>query len=120
MTSILQVLHVVVKKPFKDYLKEQYNTWLLENDLQYTRTCKLKKPSLNSLSLDTTRLAKNNSEFYYKRFQKVFQMHSMGQRITIYGNVMNRNQRRDPAIQEGLTYKKAIQKILVPVGSTST
>jgi hypothetical protein len=64
MTSILQVLHVVVKKPFKDYLKEQYNTWLLENDLQYTRTCKLKKPSLNSLSLDTTRLAKNNSEFY--------------------------------------------------------
>jgi hypothetical protein len=37
MTSQLQVLDVVVNKPFKDHLKQLYNDWLLEGNLSLTQ-----------------------------------------------------------------------------------
>jgi hypothetical protein len=40
MTSILQALDVVVNKPFKDYLREQYEDWLINNQHEYTRAGK--------------------------------------------------------------------------------
>jgi hypothetical protein len=46
MTSILQVLDGVVNKPFKDYLREQYEDWLINNQHEYTRAGNIKKPSV--------------------------------------------------------------------------
>ena len=46
MTSQLQVLDVVVNKPFKTYLKGNYTNWLLANDHELTPTGKIKKPSV--------------------------------------------------------------------------
>jgi hypothetical protein len=46
MTSILQALDVVVNKPFKDYLRKQYEDWLINNQHEYTRAGNIKKPSI--------------------------------------------------------------------------
>lgn len=46
MTSQLQVLDVVVNKPFKDHLKKAYTNWLLSEDHALTPTGKIKKPSV--------------------------------------------------------------------------
>jgi hypothetical protein len=46
MTSQLQVLDVVVNKPFKDHLRHLYNDWLLEGNHALTPGGKLKKPSV--------------------------------------------------------------------------
>jgi hypothetical protein len=44
MTSQLQVLDVVVNKPFKDHLKRQYSNWLHSADHTYTPTRRMNKP----------------------------------------------------------------------------
>jgi hypothetical protein len=44
MTSQLQVLDVVVNKPFKDHLRQLYNDWILEGNHALTPCGKLKKP----------------------------------------------------------------------------
>jgi hypothetical protein len=49
VTSQLQVLDVVVTKPFKDHLRQLYNDWLLEANLVLTPGGKLKKPSVTVL-----------------------------------------------------------------------
>lgn len=46
MTSQLQVLDVMVNKPFKDHLKQLYTNWLLGGGHALTPTGKLKKPSI--------------------------------------------------------------------------
>ena len=46
MSSQLQVLDVVVNKPFKDHLRQLYNDWLLEGYHALTPSGKLKKPSV--------------------------------------------------------------------------
>jgi hypothetical protein len=46
MTSILQALDAVVNKPFKDYLREQYEDWIINNQHEYTRAGNIKKPSI--------------------------------------------------------------------------
>jgi hypothetical protein len=50
MTSQLQVLDVVINKPFKDHLSQLYNDWLLGvGSHALTPGGKLKKPSLTML-----------------------------------------------------------------------
>jgi len=49
MTSQLQVLDVVVNKPFKDHLQQLYNDWLLKGNRALTPGGKLKKPSVTVL-----------------------------------------------------------------------
>jgi hypothetical protein len=46
ITSQLQVLEVVVNKPFKDHLKQLYSEWPLAGDHILTPTGKIKKPSV--------------------------------------------------------------------------
>lgn len=48
MTSQLQVLDVVVNKPFKDHMRKKYE-WMLSGNHQFTPTGKLKKPSVADL-----------------------------------------------------------------------
>jgi hypothetical protein len=43
MTSQLQVLYVVVNKPFNDHLKRQYSNWLRSADHAYTPTGRMKR-----------------------------------------------------------------------------
>jgi hypothetical protein len=47
--STLQVLDVVVNKPFKDYLWQLYNDWFLRGNQAHTLSGKLKKPSISVL-----------------------------------------------------------------------
>jgi hypothetical protein len=49
MTSQLQVLDVVVNKPFKDHLKRQYSNWLHSADQTYNPTGRMKKPTVSVL-----------------------------------------------------------------------
>ena len=49
MTSQLQVLDVVVNKPFKDNLRKRYTEWLLSDDHALTPTGKLQKPAVRLL-----------------------------------------------------------------------
>jgi hypothetical protein len=49
MTSQLQVLDVVINKPFKDHLRQLYNDWRLEGNHALTPGGKLKKPSVTML-----------------------------------------------------------------------
>ncbi|KAJ4432611.1 hypothetical protein ANN_21234 [Periplaneta americana] len=51
MTSKLQVLDVVVNKPFKDHLRKQYSDWLLEGGHAFTPSGKIKKPSVSLMCL---------------------------------------------------------------------
>ncbi|KAK6324489.1 hypothetical protein J4Q44_G00038310 [Coregonus suidteri] len=44
MTSQLQVLDVVVNKPFKDNLRKKYTEWLLSGNHALTPTGKIQKP----------------------------------------------------------------------------
>ena len=46
MTSQLQVLDVVVNKPFKDNLRKKYTEWLLSGNHALTPTGKIQKPSV--------------------------------------------------------------------------
>jgi hypothetical protein len=49
ITSQLQVLDVVINKPFKDHLRQLYNGWLLEGNHALAPGGKLKKPSVTTL-----------------------------------------------------------------------
>lgn len=49
MTSKLQVLDVVVNKPFKDNIRKLYSDWLLNEDHPLTPSGKIKKPSVTLL-----------------------------------------------------------------------
>jgi hypothetical protein len=49
MKSQLQVLDVVVSRPFKDHLRQLYSDWLLEGNHALTPGGKLKKPSVTIL-----------------------------------------------------------------------
>jgi hypothetical protein len=49
MTSQLQVLDVVVNRPFKDHLKQLYSEWLLSGDHALTPAGRIKKPSVTIL-----------------------------------------------------------------------
>ncbi|KAM8924010.1 LOW QUALITY PROTEIN: uncharacterized protein RCH25_008770 [Pelodytes ibericus] len=49
MTSRLQVLDVVVYRPFKDYLKKQHTDWLLAGEYTLTSTQQMKKPPISLL-----------------------------------------------------------------------
>lgn len=71
MTSQLQVLDVVVNKPFKDCLRRQYTEWMMSGDKQVTPTGKLKKPSVALLG-EWILTAWNNisSDSIVKGFQK--------------------------------------------------
>lgn len=49
MTSQLQVLDVVVNKPFKDNLRKRYTDWLLSGDHTLTPSGKIQKPAVRLL-----------------------------------------------------------------------
>lgn len=49
MTSILQILDVVVNKPFKDHLRESYSNWLMNNSHELTKSGRIKKPSIRDI-----------------------------------------------------------------------
>uniref|UniRef100_A0A8C6PX15 HTH CENPB-type domain-containing protein n=1 Tax=Nothobranchius furzeri TaxID=105023 RepID=A0A8C6PX15_NOTFU len=49
MTSQLQVLDVVVNKPFKDNLRTRYTEWLLSGDHALTPSGKIQKPTVHRL-----------------------------------------------------------------------
>jgi uncharacterized membrane protein len=49
MKSQLQVLDVVVNKPFKDNLRKKYTEWLLSGNHALTPTGKIQKPSVRLL-----------------------------------------------------------------------
>jgi hypothetical protein len=49
MTLQLQVLDVVVNKPFKDHLKQLYSEWLLKGDHALSPAGRIKKPSVTIL-----------------------------------------------------------------------
>ena len=49
MTAQLQVLDVIVNKPFKDCLKRLYNEWLLSENFEFTPKSNIKKPLINFL-----------------------------------------------------------------------
>ena len=49
MTSQLQVLDIVVNKPFKDNLRKKYTEWLLSGNHALTATGKIQKPSVRLL-----------------------------------------------------------------------
>ena len=50
MTSQLQVLDVVINKPFRVYLGEEYSHWLINGNHALPSTGKLKKPSIQLLA----------------------------------------------------------------------
>jgi hypothetical protein len=67
MTTQLQVLDVVVNKPFKDHLNQLYSEWLLAGDHILTPTGKIKKPSAALLcqcikDIMATDLSRSDSE----------------------------------------------------------
>jgi len=49
MTLQLQVLDVMVNKPFKDHLKQLYSEWLLKGDHALSPDGRIKKPSVTIL-----------------------------------------------------------------------
>ena len=49
MTLQLQVLDVVVNRPFKGHLKQLYSEWLLKGDHALTPAGRIKKPSVTIL-----------------------------------------------------------------------
>lgn len=62
MTSQLQVLDVVVNKPFKDNLRKEYNNWLLSDNQPLTPSGKIKKTlSLSFWRMDCDRLAEDRT-----------------------------------------------------------
>uniref|UniRef100_A0A5S6Q763 DDE-1 domain-containing protein n=1 Tax=Trichuris muris TaxID=70415 RepID=A0A5S6Q763_TRIMR len=49
LTSILQPLDVCLNKPFKDYLREEWNEWMTNGQKYYTRGGCMRAPSLQTL-----------------------------------------------------------------------
>lgn len=49
LTSILQVIDVVINKPFKDSLKKLYEDWLLNGNHTFTRGGNIRKPTTTNL-----------------------------------------------------------------------
>jgi hypothetical protein len=49
LTSILQVLDVVINKPFKDSLRKLYEDWLINGNHTLTKRGNLKKPTVTNL-----------------------------------------------------------------------
>lgn len=71
MTSQLQVLDVMVNKPFKDNLKQLYSNWLLDGGHALTPTGKLHKPSIALLGEWILKAwAKISSESIVEGFKK--------------------------------------------------
>ena len=92
MTSQLQVLDVVVNKPFKDYLWKNYSDWLINGNHALTPTDKLKKPSIQLLAQwIITAWGKIKSESIVKGFKKkvVFLITWMGVRMTFLWKYSN-------------------------------
>ena len=87
MTSQLQVLDVVVNKPFKDNLRKQYSAWLLSEDHPLTPTGKIKKPTVFDLcKWILSAWSSISPDSIVKGFKNAaFQMHWMGQRMTAFG-----------------------------------
>ena len=68
----LQVLDVVVNKPFKNYLRKNYSDWLINGNHVLTPTGKLKKLSIQLLpQWIITTWGKIKSESIVKRFKKL-------------------------------------------------
>lgn len=49
LTSRLQSLDVCINKPFKAYVQEQYETWLMKDNQPLTKTGKIKKASASTI-----------------------------------------------------------------------
>ena len=45
LTSIVQPLDVSINKPFKDWIREKWRTWMATGEHRYTKTGNLKKPA---------------------------------------------------------------------------
>ncbi len=71
MTSQLQPLDVSVNKPFKDYVKDEYETWLLSSNLPLTDTGKIKKPPASQVAQWVSNAwAKIDAEIIVKAFKR--------------------------------------------------
>ena len=49
LTSVLQPLYVSLNKPFKDRLREKWNTWMLEGEKTFTKGGAMRAPALPTL-----------------------------------------------------------------------
>ena len=49
LTSVLQPLDVSLNKPFKDRLREKWNTWMLEGEKSFTKGGAMRAPALPTL-----------------------------------------------------------------------
>ena len=47
LTSVVQPLDVCINKPFKDRLREKWNTWMSSGNFTYTKNGNLRKPEHN-------------------------------------------------------------------------
>jgi hypothetical protein len=73
MTSQLQVLDVVVNKPFKDHLKQLFSEWLLTGDHTLTPDGRIKKNSATLLcQWSTTAWQHISTEVTVNDFKKCF------------------------------------------------
>ena len=49
LTSVLQPLDVCLNKPFKDYMREQWNEWFTSAEKSFTKAGNMRPPSLDTL-----------------------------------------------------------------------
>ena len=71
MTSQLQPLDVSINKPFKGYLREEYESWISADDLPLTQSGKIKKASPSLITrLVSTAWAKVSPAMVEKSFKK--------------------------------------------------
>jgi hypothetical protein len=85
MTSQLQPLYFSVNRPFKDYLRKEYKTWLLSENLPVIPSGKIKKASASDLADRSQPLGRLQEKWWNSHSRNAaLQMQLMVQNITYY------------------------------------
>jgi hypothetical protein len=103
MISQLQPPNVSLKKPFKDYLGKEYETWLLSEKLPLTPSGKLKRASASNLQNRSRPLGSRSQEEQRKSHSRdaALEMHLTAQK-TIYCDIV---------LMAALTYKATLKNL---------